>query len=772
MTDELKNLSVDDIGKELDGVCVTAVKLIFERNGFVIFACKGGFSVKGNYAGDIVVGLKYMISGTVTSYRDQMQISAVTIGLVEDDDSELAVIAEFLKDNFEDIGSKLGERLAEAYGNEVLDVLLNNPEKAAQEITGLTVEKACDLSREIEADCDYYKVLLELRKLGLSNKKAVKVFNELGSDCVGRIRSNPYSLMNVTGIGFDTCEVIGKKLQTEPLSINRFEAAVVSVVSSLHEETKDTYLEPFEVRRSAHALLSQATGGDIPAELYDGLYHDALIKARDDKYIVIYRFKDDKCASCDEFDEGARISSRMCFVTEYAVKRHIEEYIDAKCVIPDRNKTLKKIRVLGEKRGITLDPKQEDALYLSLYSPIAIITGGPGTGKTTITSILAEYFKQKKIECRFCAPTGRAAKRLSEAAGVNAGTIHRLLEMSSPSDDEDGEEEAFFGRNRNNPLECRVVVADEASMIDVFLFKALLDAMRPGSSLILIGDPDQLPSVGAGNVLADLISCPLIPCVRLQYIFRQDEESSIASNAVRILRGEYPVPGDDFEIIKTGTDDEAVPFIESISVANKGRDFAILSPTRRYTLGTENLNTVLQMKNNDDTKEAVNIRADLKLYPGDLVMQIRNNYSIEYFDPAESEIQRGVFNGEMGSFYGYDVLTGKYDVLFDGDRKVGYEKKTMSDIELAYSVTVHKAQGCEFDSVVVVLGKMGYKLSNKKLLYTAVTRGKNKVTIIDSGGRLQKMLSSEDSSERKTSLSDFLSVIASRHNNESDQGSI
>ena len=768
-TEVLSRLDITDIGTELDGVIVTAVRLIFERNGFVIFACKGGFSVKGNFAASIVEGLSYKVSGQVTTYRDQLQISANMIETVETNEDDKAFVAEFLKDTFKAVGKTIASRMADAYGDQILDVIVNDPDEVADKITGLKPEKAAEIAGLVEANPEFYKLMLDLRKLGLSKSKAKKVYDYFGLDCLDDIRNNPYILMKVGGVGFETCEIIAKKLSVDPLSISRFAGAIVSAVGALHEESGDTYVDPLGVRRKVYSLLTSETGG-MPDELFEGLYKDGIKRAKDDKFIIVYRFVEDKCMGCEEDDEGARIASRTYFGTEHAIKKEIENFLNAKKVVPDERKTLKKIRKMGEARGITLDSLQEQAIYLSMYSPISIITGGPGTGKTTITSILAQHFREQKIDFEFCAPTGRAAKRLSEAAGVKASTIHRLLEMSSPSEDEEDGEETFFGRNRSNPLECRVVVADEASMIDVFLFKALLDALRPGASLILVGDPEQLPSVGAGNVLSDLISCPAIPCVKLQYVFRQDEESSIASNAVRILRGEYPVAGEDFEIIRTGNDEEAMPYVLRYSIDNKDEDFAILSPTRRNLLGTENLNVVLQSKHNEMSSDddCVNVRADLKLYPGDNVMQIKNNYSIEYYDPASSEVQRGVFNGEMGRFKGFDVVTNKYNILFDGDRQIGYDKKTIADVELSYALSVHKAQGCEFDSVVVVLGQMNYKLSNKKLLYTAVTRGRNKVTLIDSGDRLSKMLRSDAEVARRTSLKDFLAIVATRHDNEPD----
>ena len=759
---EIRKLHKEDIGKELDGVIVKAVRLIFTSGNFVIFACKGGFTVKGNSNFAITEGQNYEVTGQIALYKNQLQIVASSIELVRNENTDIAYIASFLKDNIEGVGKKLSEQLAEKYKEEILTKLYEDPDTVALETDGLTLEKAQKISILVEKDHDYLGVILELRMLGLTNHQAKKAYEFMGPSSPDQIRRNPFVLMKISGIGFSACEAIARQNNTEPLSIDRFAAAISSAVKELHALNGDTYLDPLQVKSRTQSLINQASGGDIPNEIFDGIYEDAVIKANEEKYIAVYRFQDGKCIGCSANDEGARIASRDYFGAEAAIKKEIENFLKARVVKPDEDETRKMIRKRGQERGITLDNLQEDALYLCMYSPLAVITGGPGTGKTTITSILAQHFEEKNIMYEFCAPTGRAAKRLSEAAGVEASTIHRLLEMSAPKEEE-GEDEPLFGRNKGNPLEARVVVADEASMIDTFLFKALLDALRPGASLILIGDPDQLPSVSAGNILADLLSCDVIPAVRLKYIFRQDEGGSIASNAVRILNGEYPVPGSDFDIIKTNSDEEALPFVTDLSLKNKENDFVVLSPTRRGLLGIEEMNLALQAKHNEGNDEPLKVRTDLNLYPDDLVMQVKNNYRIEFYDPGTGSVANGIFNGEMGRIDDYDILTGKTNILFDGDRRIGYDKKMLSDIELAYAVTVHKAQGCEFDSVLIVLGSMNYKLSNRRILYTAITRGRKKVTVIDSNNRLSKMLNSDGDFSRKTSLGDFLNIVASRH---------
>ncbi|MBR6484165.1 MAG: AAA family ATPase, partial [Clostridiales bacterium] len=476
---------------------------------------------------------------------------------------------------------------------------------------------------------------------------------------------------------------------------------------------------------------------------------------------VVYRFIDGRCEGCDESDDGSFIAHKRYFAAEASIKKEISGFLEAGSVLPDRKKADKKIRSVAEQAGLSLSERQLDAVYLCLYSPIAIVTGGPGTGKTTITRILAEHLKKEKISCCFCAPTGRAAKRLSEASGVKASTIHRLLEIKRGPDEG---EDVFVGKNSNDPIDARVIIVDESSMVDTLLFDLLLKAIKPDSSLILIGDPDQLPSVGPGNVLSDLISCGSVPKVKLEYVFRQSDESSIASNAVRILRGEDLVGNDtDFRIIREDTDEEALKTVKELALKEKGEDLVILSPTKQNLLGTVSLNGELQELMKE--KDADHIRAgkDLTLHPGDRVMQIKNNYSIEYFDPAVMETRTGVFNGEIGQVIKGDFLLGTCSILFDDGKTVIYDRKMLEDIDLSYAMTVHKAQGCEFDNVIIALGKMNYKLFSSKILYTAVTRGKKNVSIVYSGNNLSRMIKSRGDDERDTSLKDFLALLEKRY---------
>lgn len=756
----------EDIGKIITNEVVVATKKIYSNNGFVIFACEGGFTVKGNCGVDITVGAQYLISGKIGTYGRQFQVACSSITQVESDKNKELYIANFIVDTFPGVGQKTATKLAELYKEKVLFELLHNYKDAAKNVPGLSLQRAKECSLIVDENEKNLELFLSLRLFGLTKHQAEVAYQTFGLTVVDDISSNPYVLMRCNDIGFSTCESIAQSLGVDLLNELRFEGALTSVVEALHATNGDTYFLPERVKVETLDLLG-VNSESFNQILVESAYELAVEKAVKDKMIVVYRFVNNKCEACLAKDEGARIASMLYFRMEAAVKREIEGFIQASVVYPDRTKAKEKIEAIANDIGITPDENQMEALIMCMYQPISIITGGPGTGKTTITGILAKHFEKENIKCEYCAPTGRAAKRLSDAAGVKANTIHRLLEMSADSEDSDGQ--VRFGRNANNPIDARVILVDEASMVDTTLFVALLSAMKKNASIILIGDPNQLPSVGAGNVLADLLSLRKIPRVCLEYVFRQSDESSIASNSCRILSGEKVIPNnDDFIVYETDTDEQALDLIISLYNNSLNQDCAILCPTKQNLLGTASLNSELQNLIIKEKVDGIKVRSDLVVYRGDRVMQIKNNYKTEYYDPAEMSVVSGIYNGEIGEVKDSDFLTDNCTIVFDGDRQVEYDKKMLADIDLAYAMTVHKAQGCEFDTVFVVLGKMNYKLSNRKLLYTAITRGKKKVVIIDSGKRLDKMIASNFHESRNTSLKDFLSILEFKYGDKSD----
>ena len=746
---------------------VTVSKVIFNKSDFYIFACKGGLSVKGKFAGNIVEGSDYEVIGYESEYKGKPQIVASSIQEIDRNKTNLALIEVFLDENFEGIGPKSAHRLVEEFGFDVLDALLEQPENCSKIAPGLSFARALEISGIIDENPIRYKTLMKLRLYELSQSQSITVWDDYGENCITKIEENPYSIMRCKGIGFESCDKIADIIDFDLLDPNRFEGAIVNTLFELHESSGDTYMLPEDVRIGALSLISKKLSSE-----YDPLIIDSLMDAAEElavkhKFIVIYKFIGDKCTACVSSDDGARVALTTYFHAELTIKREIESFIKANKVVPDKKKSLKAFEEISKEKGITLDDSQNDALYMSMYEPISIITGGPGTGKTTITGILAEYFRRNEIDCAFCAPTGRAAKRLSEASGMKATTIHRLLEINGETGADDGND-FMFGRGPENPIDARVIVVDETSMVDTKLFKSLLLATKKNSSIILIGDPDQLPSVGPGNLLADLLTCEAIPRVSLNFVFRQDEDSSIAANSRRILNGELPISADVYEdgfhVISAGSDDEALEIIREKSIEiGVDSDSVILCPTKQNLLGTVNLNNELQNIFCLGVESKVRVRTDLQLFTGDKVMQMKNNYRIEYFDVNENELVTGIYNGEIGVVDNVDFMTGGCVIKFDGDRCVPYDKKTLADVDLAYAMTVHKAQGCEFDTVIIALGKMNSRLSNRKLLYTAVTRGKKNVYIIDSDNRLSSMISSGRNIERHTSLKDFLSIVSHRY---------
>lgn len=768
-----KNLylpSMTDVGNNVSDVDVIASKVVFEKNGFVIFYCNGNFSVKGNFAGTVVSGLRYKVSGLVGLYGRILQITANSIELVEDDNANDAVIASFLRNNFDGIGDKTSLGMAKEYGENILEELLKRPKTVAKSVAGLSEKRALSMSDKITEGKDYLTQILKMRILGVSEDHAKKAYDMFGMACASEIDRNPYLLLRINGVGFDTCEYIARNKDIDRFDRMRLLGAILSVLNDIHYSSGNTYISKNELKAGVSSLIFDKANNAcdtctdrITCDLnpnncsnFDKGFADAVLFGVNNDDIVVYHFEDGKCSGCGLNSEDARIAIKRIFKIEAGIKREIESFVSATKPEFDYDLASNIIERLSLSRCISLDELQKEALMMCMREPFSVITGGPGTGKTTITGILASHFKEKKISCLFCAPTGRAAKRLSESIDQDAHTIHRLLEVR-PSELDEG---FVFGKNQNNQLDARVVVVDEASMVDNALFYALLKAIKPDSSLILIGDPNQLPSVGPGNLLADLLSCKSVPRVELKYVFRQKDESSIAANAYRILNGEELISNDtDFNIINVISEDEAVNNVFECFDKYKDTDMVILSPTKQNVMGTISLNKEIQGIAARIGAESLSVGTSSVYREYDKVMQIKNDYNIQFFDESTNEVSTGVYNGEIGEITKISEINKTIEVVFDDGKKVLYEGKTLEDIDLAYAMTVHKAQGCEFDTVVIALGKMSYHLLNRKLLYTAVTRGKKKVIIINFNNALKRMIKSVDVNKRQTSLTDFVQII-------------
>ena len=769
-------LSVDDIGSEIEDQKVTCIKVFCPRkaNDFVSFLCDGRFTVAGKSKVDIVEGGTYIISGKVTEWNNRPQVTLKKI-TADEDAGESLIIASFLADNVKGLGKALSESLAEMFGREILKVLTETPEIAASKIKGLSAERAMEICDSLVEDFDFYEQGLEARLMGFSQAQ-IKLLKNLGRLDCGNIRKTPFDLMGHGIAGFDLLDRIASSEGVSEVSAERIAAAVYQACITLHEDTKSTSLKPLDVRKRAFEYANNREA-KLTSEQFSGVFREAAAFAIDAKQIAVFKYDSGKCAICDVEDPDARFATMSYFTSELAIERRINQMLKTKTVPPARDESDRIMREVASDLGIIPDRSQLDALYLCMYSPISVITGGPGTGKTTIMGVLGEYFRRNKISCIFAAPTGRAAKKLSEACGSEASTIHRLLGVRKTIESDDEEllpadragqyNSLLFVHGKDNPIHCRVIVIDEMSMVDTMLFRHLLDAADKGTSLILVGDPDQLPSVGCGDILRDLLSCGSIPKVKLEALHRQSDDGSIASNAGLILDGHEPKCMDkDFEVISCGSEEEAQETIVRLMLEHKEEDLICLTPTKNENvlLGTVQLNKLIQSLEVKDDLKVIKRGQSLVLHVGDKVMQNKNDYSTEWIDPVTGEVLQGIFNGELGVVTDIDPLKSSVTITFDEGKTAEYKGKMLENIDLAYAVTVHKSQGCEFDRVIIALGKMNPLLYKRSLLYTAVTRGKMNVTIVELEGTLAKFLRSPKGDTRDTCLRDLLKTVDYRRN--------
>ncbi len=770
------SLSIADIGSEIEDAKVTCIKVFCPRkaNNFVSFLCDGRFTVAGKSKVDIVEGGTYIISGKVTEWNNRPQVTLKKISMDEEAGDTL-LIASFLADNISGLGKTTSEALAERFGREILKVLTETPELASSEVKGLAQSRALAVCDQITQEYEFFEQGLEAKLMGFSQAQIKMLKNTDRLDCED-IRKTPYSLMGHGIAGFELLDRIALGEGMAITAKERIAAALYQSCMYLHEETKSTALLPQDVRKRALEYVNN-NESKITSDQFSEVFRDAAELAISDKKIAVYKYDNGKCAVCDVEDTEAHFATMSYFASELEIERRLNRMLNTRIDPPPRDESDRILKEVASDLGIIPDKSQLEALYLCMYSPISVITGGPGTGKTTIMGVLGEYFRRNKISCVFAAPTGRAAKKLSEACGSEASTIHRLLGVRRTvnTDDEDllpddkaGQYNSLlFAHGKDNPIVCRVIVIDEMSMVDTMLFRHLLDAVDKGTSLILVGDPDQLPSVGCGDILRDLLSCGSIPKIRLDALHRQSDDGSIAANANLILEGSEPKSsGDDFEVISCKTEEEAQETIARLVIEHKDEDLICLTPTKNenVALGTVQLNKLIQALEDKDDLKVIKRGQSLVLHIGDKVMQNKNDYSTEWIDPVTGEVLQGIFNGELGVISDIDPLKGSVTITFDEGKTAEYKGKLLENIDLAYAVTVHKSQGCEFDRVIIALGKMNALLYKRSLLYTAVTRGKMNVTIVELEGTLQKFLKAPKGEVRQTCLKDLLKTVDFRRN--------
>ena len=653
------------------------------------------------------------------------------------------------------IGAALASRIVRRFKADTLRIIEQEPERLA-EIKGISRRMAVEISDNVTAKRDMRNAMMFLQDYGISMALSAKIYNQYGASVYTIMKENPYRLADdIAGVGFRIADEIARKAGIEADSDFRIKSGIMYTLLQA-TGSGHIYLPQGELLEHLNTLLDTEIK-DIDRHLSD---------LSMDKKIVVKQQLQENEASTDAGD-GEYQAERLVYGASYYYMEMSVAYalkaLDARESI-DKDKIADRIRRIEKAEKIELDDRQRDAVIQAISSGLLVITGGPGTGKTTTINTIIRYFEGEGMEIRLAAPTGRAAKRMTEATGCEAQTIHRMLELSgAPEDDRS----ASFLRNEENPIDADVIIIDEMSMVDIFLMNSLLKAVTPGTRLILVGDVNQLPSVGPGNVLRDIIASERFNVVKLTKIFRQATESDIIVNAHKINAGEkFPIgpSSRDFIFIRREEAGNVIgAMITLVSqklpkyVDAKPFDIQVLTPTRKGMLGVERLNTVLQeyLNPKDSSKQEKEIGTTI-FREGDKVMQIKNNYQIEWETRGKHGIPTdrgmGVFNGDMGVVDNINFYSEKLTVKFEDDRYVEYPFKQLDELELAYAVTVHKSQGSEYPAVVIPLLSGPRMLMNRNILYTAVTRAKKCVCIVGTEEVFYGMVENGNEQKRYSTL--------------------
>lgn len=641
------------------------------------------------------------------------------------------------------IGPSTAKRLVQAFGKDTLDVLQFNPDRLC-DVPGIGQKRAEMIAASFAEQIQMREAMVFLQGYGVTPALAVKIFKAYGDRVQAVLQNNPYRLVeDIQGVGFRTADRIAASLGIEPHSEYRLFAGLKYALQEAGNGNGHTYLpRPMLIEQATHLL-------DVPEELLD-IAMDTLILRHE--------------LVAQEIDGQVALYLPLFFSAEGEVAQRLCELLAAmpQHAFPDAEAALVRVEASA---GLTFHPQQREAILHAVRSGMTVITGGPGTGKTTIINSILQLLSGDG-DIALAAPTGRAAKRMTEATGVEARTLHRMLEY--------GGDEGRFARGENNPLEFDTVIIDEMSMVDIFLMRSLLRALLPGTRLIMVGDADQLPSVGAGNVLRDILSSGIVPSVRLTEIFRQDESSMIVRNAHRINHGEMPllnVRGSDFFFERHEHPSQAAEAIVSLCETrlpsflkvDPVRHIQVLSPTKKGDCGVWALNALLQQRFNPKKPGAAErSHGDMVFREGDKVMQIRNNYTLVWQrrGAAGWEQGEGVFNGDMGFIESIDMEERALTVCFEDDRTAVYEESQIEELELAYCVSVHKSQGSEFPVVVMPVVGGPPMLLTRNLFYTAVTRARHMVMLVGRESAIESLVRNAYISQRYSALHVRLQTLA------------
>ena len=716
------------------------------ENGYTVvnISVEGDDVVCTGYFSDITEGDQIIAEGSFVEHKQYGIQFTVASYEIKEPETSVAMEKYLGSGIIKGVGPALSAKIVKKFGDETFNIIEREPERLA-EIKGITEKKAIEIGSQFEEKKEFRNAMIFLNQYGVSNALAMKIYKEYGIKVMKIVRENPYRLADdIAGVGFKTADEIALRMGFSPESSMRMKAGI-SFALSMAASNGHTYLLYEDLYEESKRLL-----GISEAEFENDIYELTI-----ERKIVLKEVKGER-----------RVYNNNLYYMELTVARKL---LDLNAKSENNYKVMEaKVKEVEAKTGIKLGDLQRKAVYEAVESGLVIITGGPGTGKTTTINAIIKLFEMQNMEILLAAPTGRAAKRMTETTGMEAQTIHRLLELNG-NPEEGGS--MRFERNELNPLEADVIIIDEMSMVDIYLMYSLLKAVTVGTRLILVGDVNQLPSVGPGKVLKDIISSEKFNVVRLSEIFRQAAESDIITNAHKINAGQsirLDNKSKDFFMLSMSSSIQIQRALVSL-IAEKlppyvnatKYDIQVLTPSRKGELGVENLNKILQQYINPPAPGKREKQwGEVIFRENDKVMQIKNDYQIEWKIVTKKGLTikegSGVFNGDCGIIREINEFAGTVTVEFDEGKLVEYTGATLEELELAYAITIHKSQGSEYPAVIIPLLNAPRPLLNRNLLYTAVTRARKCVTIVGSENSVNEMIQNESEMKRNSGLVDSI----------------
>ena len=716
------------------------------ENGYTVvnISVEGDDVVCTGYFSDITEGDQIIAEGSFVEHKQYGIQFTVASYEIKEPETSVAMEKYLGSGIIKGVGPALSAKIVKKFGDETFNIIEREPERLA-EIKGITEKKAIEIGSQFEEKKEFRNAMIFLNQYGVSNALAMKIYKEYGIKVMKIVRENPYRLADdIAGVGFKTADEIALRMGFSPESSMRMKAGI-SFALSMAASNGHTYLLYEDLYEESKRLL-----GISEAEFESDIYELTI-----ERKIVLKEVKGER-----------RVYNNNLYYMELTVARKL---LDLNAKSENNYKVMEaKVKEVEAKTGIKLGDLQRKAVYEAVESGLVIITGGPGTGKTTTINAIIKLFEMQNMEILLAAPTGRAAKRMTETTGMEAQTIHRLLELNG-NPEEGGS--MRFERNELNPLEADVIIIDEMSMVDIYLMYSLLKAVTVGTRLILVGDVNQLPSVGPGKVLKDIISSEKFNVVRLSEIFRQAAESDIITNAHKINAGQsirLDNKSKDFFMLSMSSSIQIQRALVSL-IAEKlppyvnatKYDIQVLTPSRKGELGVENLNKILQQYINPPAPGKREKQwGEVIFRENDKVMQIKNDYQMEWKIVTKKGLTikegSGVFNGDCGIIREINEFAGTVTVEFDEGKIVEYTGATLEELELAYAITIHKSQGSEYPAVIIPLLNAPRPLLNRNLLYTAVTRARKCVTIVGSENSVNEMIQNESEMKRNSGLVDSI----------------